>query len=397
MFLPGVVKAKDYPYSQNYYDKCVDEGTCMLLCGYEQKRKTSLDYAIEESYKINSIYIYYHFDGNYQVSWFESASDAESAEKTTFFAHPQEHVDNIFFQPSIIEKFQQTGICPEYGYMESKGWEQEACFDGDGSYCTEIAPGGAGTDFKGRGTESTLKYNYLEHVTNYFQNWSFNEVGAMVCDDILDTESAEEAVEKEVESFSNFLFGGDMPNFIKNNPTYKEQLETAKSKYTERVDNCKEEKIQEIENDSSLSEEEKQELKEELEETVGEINDTIESTGDRIENIRTDAILGENLNVTLNIQDGCGLFSDDMKDWLLQLLDIIKIAGLVLAAILSMVDFLKGVATGSADTMKKVWQSVGKRLISVILLFLLPVLIEFIFGLVTINGVDATNPLCGIK
>lgn len=103
------------------------------------------------------------------------------------------------------------------------------------------------------------------------------------------------------------------------------------------------------------------------------------------------------INVTLNIKYDCDIFSDDMKDWLIQLLDMIKIVGLVLAAILSMVDFLKGVGTGSADTMKKVWKSVGNRLIAVILLFLLPVLIEFIFGLVTIEGVDITNPLCGIK
>lgn len=107
--------------------------------------------------------------------------------------------------------------------------------------------------------------------------------------------------------------------------------------------------------------------------------------------------LDSDINVKLNIQESCNIFSDAMKDWLIQLLDMIKIVGLVLAAILSMVDFLKGVGTGSADTMKKVWKSVGNRLIAVILLFLLPVLIEFIFGLVTIEGVDITNPLCGIK
>ena len=104
------------------------------------------------------------------------------------------------------------------------------------------------------------------------------------------------------------------------------------------------------------------------------------------------------LNVTLNMKYGCDIFSGDMKNWLIQLLDIIKIVGLVLTAILSMVDFLKGTATGNADTMKKVWKNIGNRLISVVILFLLPVLIEFVLGLVTLNGVeDITNPLCGIK
>ena len=398
LFLPGVVKAINHPFNQSHSNECLDDGKCMLLCGYETKEITAVDIYGKETYRINSIYLYYHFDGNYEVMWYRPYDVANmSPELTEFFATAQEHVGNVFFQPSIIDGFKE-GVCPKYGYIDDSGFSDEICFDSDSKYCKETDPGGMGTDFNSiKGFESTLKYNYLDHVTNYFQNWSFNEVGGMTCDDILEVENAEEAVEKEVESYSNFLFGGDMPNFLKNNPTYKEQLEIAKSKYTERVSACKEEKIQEIENDESLSEEEKEALKDELEERVEDINDTIESTGDRIENIRTNAILGESINVTLNVKNGCDIFSGDMKNWLIQLLDIIKIVGVVLAAILSMVDFLKGVGTGSADTMKKVWKSVGNRLIAVILLFLLPVLIEFILGLITLNGETLTNPLCGIK
>jgi len=62
-----------------------------------------------------------------------------------------------------------------------------------------------------------------------------------------------------------------------------------------------------------------------------------------------------------------------------------------------MIDFFRGIASGSADTMKKVWTNFSRRLIVVALLFLLPVILEFILGLVNIGGLDATNPLCGIK
>lgn len=100
------------------------------------------------------------------------------------------------------------------------------------------------------------------------------------------------------------------------------------------------------------------------------------------------------LNITVTITSGCAVISDDLGDWLIQLLDIIKIAALVLTLVLGMFDFLKGTVSGEADAMKKVWKSFSRRLIAVVLLFLLPVIIEFILGLVSIYGVDVDNPLC---
>jgi len=99
----------------------------------------------------------------------------------------------------------------------------------------------------------------------------------------------------------------------------------------------------------------------------------------------------------IDIKEGCDIFSSDLKSWLIQLLDLIKVGGLVLTLVLGMLDFLKGVSSGEADAMKKVWKSFSRRLIAVIILFLLPLLIEFIFGLINISGINSSNPLCGIK
>lgn len=102
-------------------------------------------------------------------------------------------------------------------------------------------------------------------------------------------------------------------------------------------------------------------------------------------------------NISLDIREGCAIITSDFKEWLIQLLNIVKIVALVLTVILSMLDFFKGVASGDADAMKKVTKNFSRRLIAVVILFLLPVLIEFILNLVNIVGVDANNPLCGIK
>lgn len=99
----------------------------------------------------------------------------------------------------------------------------------------------------------------------------------------------------------------------------------------------------------------------------------------------------------VDYEEGCGIFSNSIKEWLIKALDIIKIAALVLTIILGMLDFFRGVASGNADAMKKMWKNFSTRLIVVVILFLLPVIIEFLLGLVTIEGIEPSNPLCGIK
>lgn len=104
-----------------------------------------------------------------------------------------------------------------------------------------------------------------------------------------------------------------------------------------------------------------------------------------------------NIKVNLSYKEGCGIISNSLQEWLIELLDIIKIVAVVLTLVLGMFDFFKGITSGEADAMKKVWKSFSRRLIAVVLLFLLPVIIEFILGLVNIYGVNAENPLCGLK
>lgn len=106
-------------------------------------------------------------------------------------------------------------------------------------------------------------------------------------------------------------------------------------------------------------------------------------------------LLGFNANLTYKAD--CGIISRSLRSWLIQLLDLTKIGALVLTIILGMLDFFGGLASGNPDTMKKAWKKFSKRLIAVVLLFLLPVILEFLLGLVNITGLDSNNPLCGLK
>lgn len=104
--------------------------------------------------------------------------------------------------------------------------------------------------------------------------------------------------------------------------------------------------------------------------------------------------MNSKLDVNLNITSECGIISADLKSWLKTLLNIINISALVLTVILGMLDFFKAVASGEADANKKAFKKFYTRLIVVGILFLLPVIIEFILGLVPIEGVKTSDPFC---
>ncbi|MEG2322611.1 MAG: hypothetical protein RSB71_03935 [Bacilli bacterium] len=78
---------------------------------------------------------------------------------------------------------------------------------------------------------------------------------------------------------------------------------------------------------------------------------------------------------------GCGFMSNDLKEMLLFVLNVIKIAGPILAIALGMLDFVRAVVAGDAD---KELKAAGKRfltrIIAAALLLLLPILLSFILN-----------------
>lgn len=95
--------------------------------------------------------------------------------------------------------------------------------------------------------------------------------------------------------------------------------------------------------------------------------------------------------------EDCGILSQDLKDKIIWVLDIIKIAGPVLAIVLGSLDFIKVIASGDAD---KELKNAGKRLlyriIAAILLFIVPILLAWMMDVVLDDGYDSDNPFCNV-
>lgn len=106
-------------------------------------------------------------------------------------------------------------------------------------------------------------------------------------------------------------------------------------------------------------------------------------------------------NGKINRFDGdCGFISQDVYNMIQTALNIIKIAGPIIAIGLGMIDFAKAVVASDADKeLKNAWQRFIKRIIAAVILLLLPVILSFLMNvfLTGEDGYDSNNPFCNLE
>ena len=106
-----------------------------------------------------------------------------------------------------------------------------------------------------------------------------------------------------------------------------------------------------------------------------------------------------NLGLIDNSTLDCDIFSDDFTNILIKILDIVKIAGPILALGLGTIDFIKAMTSGDADKkMKAAFKRLSTRLIAAVLLFIIPFILAFLMDtfLGNVDGYDSDNPFCGL-
>lgn len=106
--------------------------------------------------------------------------------------------------------------------------------------------------------------------------------------------------------------------------------------------------------------------------------------------------LTPNLNVNLNFGGTCGLISADLGEFLQWVLDIIRIAGVVLTVLLGVLDYAKASFASKEDAIKQANHDFSTRIMCLAILLLVPTIIELTLVLFDI-GVTADNPTCGLK
>ena len=83
---------------------------------------------------------------------------------------------------------------------------------------------------------------------------------------------------------------------------------------------------------------------------------------------------------------GCDVVPEEVRKWISISLNFVKYVALVLVVVLGTIDFIKAAGSGEPDAMKKAGQTFIKRVVAVIILFLLPMIVELILHLINLYG-----------
>ena len=88
--------------------------------------------------------------------------------------------------------------------------------------------------------------------------------------------------------------------------------------------------------------------------------------------------------------DPCDIIPDEIREWIGDALNLVKYVALAIVIVLGVLDFLKAAGSGEAEAMKKAGTDFLKRIIAVIILFLIPLIVDLILNLIEIYGADST-------
>lgn len=90
----------------------------------------------------------------------------------------------------------------------------------------------------------------------------------------------------------------------------------------------------------------------------------------------------------------CGSLGNKIVNWIFKIIRMIRYALPAVVIILSILDYIKALASGDEGEVKKVNKRFMYRILAVALLFIVPFILDFIFKIFDIPGFNSSNPFC---
>lgn len=381
-------------FAQPIDDDCVNDGTCLTLCNYKTTIKMTGSYISGSQPRevARNITLYYHYSSQeFSLKWQSKNADASIYKKgplalSTLFSNKG---NNVYWSASkdlSLENF----TCPQYGYLDTSDLnsDNELCFDDDGKSCTNQYSN-IGTAFgKHGGFQSVEKdYNFEEQIENY-KNWIIQDIAEDITNGKISTSEIPNKVKKDFQT--NFLNGNQIPSFIANSEVFQ-SLNQATSDEYEKYKEQELKKLDEELKSGKITEEEHQEKTNNWSASGEEVATDVE---EMLQNIvygnggiikdwdasTCDSILGKENDPNAPIY------------YLNFAFDLIKYAAIILFFVLTIIEYFKAITSNDNDALKKATQKTIKRLILCVIIFFLPILINFLFKILGI--ID--DPTCGI-
>ena len=255
------------------------------------------------------------------------------------------------------------------------------CFDNDGTTCKEDYSN-LGTAFAHHGgfTSQEKDYDFEEQIENY-TNWIFGDIIEDISNGKFNVET--ELTDKILKDFkTNFLYDNEAPAFLTNSPAYQNVMNSVEDAYNKAKEEALEDAEEEV-NSGNMTEEEYDEV---VNNWDNDVEQVVNQATTAFENIKLNSFI----NIDFDTSNGCQSYLGNPNQngspayYLQFAFNLIKYAAIVMLFAFTIVDFTKAVASSKDDAIKKAGQNAIKRLIIAVIIFFLPILIEFILSLVGI-------------
>ena len=359
-------------FNYSYLNECVNNNTCLLVCAYTNK--VPFWTVNGDVYDYYSSYIYYDLkSGLFGVEWYDQHHVLRDAKHSL----PLDN-SSIFFGDNTRKELSANGSCPKNSFIDVGGLGSEVCFGSEDDDCPNKS--NLGTSFDGN---STLEYNYEDHINTYFTNW-FPTMNYS-CEDYrslkIDIKTG------FVNDFSkNFLYGYEIPTFINKSKSFNSGITTIDFKIANLKSTCDAEVINNY-NNGIISEDEKESklnqnnqandnLQNQIDEAVKLIKEGIYKYTPEIEPSSCESLLG--------------IPTDPLTPayYLTLVFKIIRYVAILLLIVLTVMDFMSALASHDDDEINKTMKKTFKRLLLCVLIFLLPILIQFILNILNNEAIE---------
>lgn len=349
---------------------------CVTLCKYEYSTYDNSNSLIER----HNVHIRYYYG---KTLWEAQASKIGSTAAfasnyksygTYTYSKLREEIE--FISGSFATSTEANFTCPTYAYFDLEGIN-ELCFDDNGTYCTNDDPGGSSTTFD---KKAFLKTNFEDELLLKMYDITF------FASDISKFVSEGASLDAYIEMKANAILisaGLDEYPGIVNTPAYNEMM----NYLNDSVKDAASEYDEEILNDDTLTEEEKEVLLEASKEITEQAAVYLNSLKNHIDNLYDPS------DVITDCAELLGKTTDSgTTAYYLQIIfNAMKYIAIVALIVLSTVDYFKAIIEQDPNAFSRINKTVFKRLACCVALFFIPILLNMFLELIGITD------SCGIS
>lgn len=340
-----------------------------ILCGYALNGN--------ESDKDSMIYFNIRYDKQKGMNFFGSYYHGGWKDGAVVNASGKinDH-ETLYMDVNEKNNLMNYGVCPQYVYIDNN-FNHEFCLDSDGTYCKNKGQD-VSTSFSDSKNNGHLVYNITDDISDFFDDFTFNETMIFNEDYNLGTDVAEKLK-------SEVLYGLSVPDFIANSEAYINGYKELQERYENYSTNVHS-KYEKEHSEGKITDEEWKEI----ETTINE------NTQMQIANLEYSRVTGSKFD--FSVENGCTSILGSVGTegspayYLNFVFKVLKYIAIVMLLVFTVLDFTKAVASSDNDSLKKALQKAIKRIIICVVIFFLPILINFVLELLGI--VDSGT--CGI-